>query len=224
MDIQKPYARGPYNKFNDEEQWIRISEGCPNDCEYCRETKECGIKPIYFLIPEIVRNKVKILDMNLIYKPKCIDILNDLGNRRVNGRVVYYELICGIDYRFMTQEKANALKQNRFKNIRLGWDLALTEQVKIKDCIKMLVKAGYKSTEISVFIICNWKISYEDNLKKLDLCKVWGVKVNDCWFDNQLSPNIDSIYWEKKHIRDFRRKCRKHNHLVLFGIDPELLK
>ena len=116
--FQLPYARGSYNKFNLEEQWIRLSEGCPNGCEYCRETKECGSVPIYFEIPDIRRNKVKIMDMNLIYKSRAIEVMDDLRSRKVDGKVVYYELICGIGYRYMTQEKANALKRNRFKNIR----------------------------------------------------------------------------------------------------------
>lgn len=211
-----------YNKFNDEEQWIRISEGCPNNCEFCRETKECGTSPIYLEIPVIVRNKVKIMDMNLIYKSRAVEIINELGNKKVNGKCVYYELICGIDYRFMTQEKANALKKNRFVNIRFAWDFNLNEQMKIKDCINMLIKAGYKPKEISCFMVCNWKIPYEDNLRKLDLLKIWNLKVNDCWFDNQLSPNIIPIHWTELEIKDFRRKCRKHNQMVLFGIDPEL--
>ena len=217
-----PYSRGSYNKVNEKEQWIRISEGCPNNCLYCRETKECGSNPIYFKIPEIVRNKVKIMDMNLIYKPKAIEILNTLGKKRVNNKVVYYELICGIDYRYMNLEKAISLKLNRFKNIRFAWDYGLDHQMKIKDCVNLLIKAGFKAKELSCFILCNWKISYKDCLKKLDLLKIWNVKVNDCWFDNQLSPNIKPIWWDIEEIKDFRRKCRKHNQMVLFGIDPEL--
>jgi len=69
----KPYQKGEYNKYNDTEQWIRLSEGCPNNCEFCRETKECGIEPVYFEIPSIIRNEVKIMDMNLLYKPKDIN-------------------------------------------------------------------------------------------------------------------------------------------------------
>ena len=218
----KIYAKGEYNKFNESEQWIRISEGCPNNCEYCRETKECGKDPIYFPIPEIVRDKVKIMDMNLIYKPKALEILNDLGDRKVDGKVVFYELICGIDWRYLTSEIAEALKRNRFKNIRLAWDYGFHFQMKIKDAIEKLKKAGYKAKEISIFIICNWKIPYEECLRKLDLLKVWNVKVNDCWFDNQLSPQVKPIYWKEDQIKDFRKKCRKHNQLVNFGIDPEL--
>jgi hypothetical protein len=222
VNLTKPYGRGFYNKFNDVEQWIRISEGCPNNCEYCRETKECGRKPIYFDIPEIVRNKVKIMDMNLIYKPKALEIIKELGNKRVNGRVVYYELICGIDYRFMNLEIAKALKENRFMNIRFGWDYGLDLQYKIKDTINMLLKVGYKAKSISCFIVCNWKIPFKDSCRKLDLLKVWNVKVNDCWFDNQLSPNIKPICWNEEEIKSFRRMCRKHNHLVIFGIDPDI--
>lgn len=218
----KEYARGPYNKANDTEQWIRLSEGCPNGCEYCRETKECGFLPIFFPIPEIIRNKVKIMDMNLIYKPQAVEIIEELGRCRVGGKVVYYELICGVDYRYLDLEKAQALKNNRFKNIRIAWDHGVDQQCRIKDAVKLLKKAGYPADEISVFMICNWKIPYEDNLLKVDLCKVWGTKVNDCWFDNQLPPNILPIHWTNEQIKSFRKICRKHNHLVRFGMDPEI--
>lgn len=218
VKLTKPYSYGPYNKFNDQEQWIRITEGCPNQCPFCAEPEEIKI----FEIPEIVRNKVKIMDMNLICKKEALQIIQELGSKKVNKKVVYYELICGIDYRFLTQEIANALKNSRFKRIRIAWDFGLDQQYKIKDAINMLLKAGYKPNNIMVFMICNWKTTYETNLKKLDLCKVWNVKVGDCWFDNQTSPNIKPIYWTPKEIKDFRRKCRKHNQLVNFKIDPEL--
>jgi len=220
--LSKPYAKGSYNKSNAQEQWIRISEGCPNMCEFCRETFENGTKATYHEIPEIIRNDVKIMDMNLIYKDRCIEILNELGSKRVNNKVVQYEFICGIDYRYMNEEKAQALKSNRFKNIRIAWDHQITEQKRIKQCIDDLIKAGYKSKEITVFMICNWKIPFENNKFKLDLCKVWNVKAADCYFDNQLAPDIKPIYWTHNQIKEFRNKVRKHNQLINFRIDPEL--
>ena len=220
--LNKPYAKGPYNKFDDQEQWIRITEGCPNNCEYCRETKENGAKPKYFEVPNIVRNSVKIMDMNLMYKADCIEILDKLGSQRVNSKIIHYELVCGIDYRFMNQEKANALKRNRFKHIRLAWDHSIKEQKKIKECIKQLVTAGYRSEDIMVFMICNWRIPYEDNCMKLRLCLRWNVKAADCWFDNQLPPNVKPIHWSHKQIKQFRKDVRVHNQLINFGIYPEL--
>jgi hypothetical protein len=214
------YSYGPYNKFNEEEQWIRITEGCPHHHPYCYEPQEIKV----FEIPHICRNKVKIMDMNLLCKPKALNIINELGNRWVNAKRVKYELICGVDYRFLTQKIADALKHNRFENIRIAWDWWYKNQYQIEKALDMLLKAGYKSDEITIFMICNWKIPYQENLKKLDLCKVWRVKVSDCYFDNQVSPDIKPIHWRPEEIKDFRRRVRLHNQLVRFGIDPNIKK
>jgi len=223
------YNYGAYNKFNKTEQWIRITEGCPHNCPYCYEPQKIKV----FGIPEIVRNKVTIMDMNLLCKPEALDIIRELGEKRVNGKVVYYELVCGIDYRFLTDEIAIALKRNRFGRfnksgkwylgVRIAWDWFMRDQYAIKDSINKLLKAGYKNRDIMIFMICNWKIPYEMNCEKLDLCKVWGVKVADCYYDNQtFKTGVIPLFWNDEQNRTFKKKCRKHNQLVNFGIDPEV--
>lgn len=212
------YSYGSYNKFDEKEQWIRITEGCPHNCPYCYEPKEIKV----FEIPNIVCNDVKIMDMNLLCKPEAVSIIKELGKQRVNNKVVYYELVCGIDYRFLTLEQAKALKQSRFRKIRLAWDWFYKDQIKIRDALKILFKAGYTPKNIMVFMICNWKILYSECCNKLDLCKIWSVTVADCYFDNQLAPNIIPEFWTAVEIKQFRHKCRKHNQLINFGIDPEL--
>jgi hypothetical protein len=218
MALSKPYNYGPYNKFDKKEQWIRITEGCPHNCPFCFEPREFKI----FGIPNIVRNKVKIMDMNLLAKPEAQGIIEKLPSV-VNGQLVEYELICGIDYRFLTRIIAMALKQSRFKNIRIAWDWGYEQQIKIGQALKELVRAGYRSRGITIFMICNWKIHYQENIKKLDLCKVWNVKVADCYFDGQVRK-IKAIHWTTEQIKDFRRRVRKHNQLVNFRIDPEIAR
>jgi len=219
VKLNKPYNLDSYNKFNSEEQWIRISEGCVNNCPFCYEPTELKL----FSIPEIVRNKVKIMDMNLLCKPEALAIIRELGQKRINGKVVYYELICGIDYRFLTQEIADALKANRFTRIRIAWDWHLENQVHIKDALRKLERAGYEKRELMVFMICNWRITYAENMRKLDLCKYWGVKVCDCYFDGQTMPNVVPIFWKHEEIKAFRRMVRKHNQIVNFMVDPEMV-
>jgi len=216
--IIRSYSTGPYNKMNDAEQWIRISQGCPNNCSFCYEPPEQKEFPI----PQIERNKVKIMDMNLLSQKNALYIIERLGAVKVNKKVVHYELVCGIDHRFLTPLLAEALKKSRFKNIRLAWDFGYQDQFKIRKALKMLMVAGYRPREMTVFMICNWKISYEECLEKLYLCAIWSVKTADCYFDGQVSPNIEPIGWMAEQIKDFRRRVRKHNQLVNFGIDPEL--
>jgi hypothetical protein len=216
--IVQAYSVGSYNKSNDTEQWIRISQGCPNQCPFCYEPPEEVVYPI----PKIIRNRVKIMDMNLLSKPEALGIIQDLGEMRVDNRVVQYELVCGIDYRYLTKEIAAALRVSRFKNIRLAWDFGFSDQYKIKDAIKLLTDAGYNSKMITVFIICNWRISCEECCKKAYLCAIWNVKISDCYFDGQVSPNIEPIGWTDDEIKVFRKGARKHNQMVRFGIDPEI--
>ena len=218
--IIRPFSTGPYSKMNDTEQWIRISQGCPNRCDFCYEPPE----RIVFPIPQIERNLVKIMDMNLLSQEGAIGIIQHLGELKVNKKVVYYELICGIDYRFLTADSAEALKKSRFQKIRLAWDFGYIDQIKIRNALKSLMAAGYRSRDMTVFMICNWHISYKECLKKLYLCAIWSVKVADCYFDGQISPNLEPIGWTVEQMKDFRRRVRKHNQLVNFGIDPELKK
>ena len=211
------YSLGTYNKYDDKEQWIRITEGCPHNCPFCYEPQEQKV----FDIPEIVRNDVKIMDMNLLCKPQAMQILDELGKKRVNGKVVYYDLVCGVDYRFLNHALVLALHVARIKKIRLAWDWGMREQYKLKDAIKML-SDYYPASKIMVFMICNWKISFDECCQKLDLLKVWGAQVSDCYFDNQTMPDVVPEHWSKQQIKEFRRKCRKHNQLINFGIDPEV--
>ena len=91
----------------------------------------------------------------------------------------------------------------------------------MRDAIKKLEKVGYSREEIMVFIICNWEIPYSTNLRKLDLCKIWGVKVADCYYDNQVGPQFIPLHWTLEQIYDFRRKARKHNQMIRFKFDPQ---
>jgi len=204
-------------------QKIWLSEWCPYNCEFCYN----GRKPFVELpIPEIKSNYVQILDPAFLSKKDIIGVIMELGDKRVNNKVVKYELVQGINYRDLNQNIANTLRQNRFVRIRFAWDREYNKfyMYQIYDTIKMLVKAGYKPNELMCYILYNWKIPFIDCLKKLDLLKVWNVKIGDCCYDGQTSPNFKPIYWNLNELRLFRKMCRRHNQIVTFKIDPEIKK
>jgi hypothetical protein len=216
--LSKPYNFGPFNVEDGDYQVIRLSEGCPNRCPYCAEPLESK----WFGIPEITKNNVRILDMNLLSKKEAYGAINYLGRLKVNKKVIYYELVCGIDYRIMTQELADLLHKNRFINIRIAWDWGFKEQRKIRAVLLMLRKAGYNYKDVGAFMITNWRISYEECERKRELCAIWNIQVLDCIFDNQSGKtNPIPIFWKSEELRAFRKKVRKQNQLVNFGIDPE---
>ena len=188
---------------------IQFTSGCPNGCPYCYEPQV--IKAYNPTIPD--DKTVQILDMNFLANPKAREILKSLPKK-------HWELICGLDHRLLDQETCNLFKNKGFIKIRWAWDYSFNDQKKHRKILLMLLKAGYRAEDLSVFILVNWKIPYIDCVKKLDLLKVWGVKVNDCCFDGGYKI-AKPQYWDIDQIKRFRKMSRKHNQLVRFKIDPE---
>ncbi len=192
---------------------IQFTKGCPNGCDYCYEKP-----PVINLVTTdtvfIWDDKdIQILDMNFLANPDAKKILKMLPRRR-------YELICGVDFRRLDQETCNLLKEKGFIKIRWAWDYSFATQRKHQMVLRMFVNAGYAPRDLSIFVLVNWKIPYADCIRKLDLMKVWNVKVNDCCWDGGYKI-AKPTYWSLDQIKDFRRRCRKHNQLVRFKIDPE---
>ena len=165
---------------------------------------------------------------------EALEIINSLGKTRVNGKPVYYELECGVDYRFLTAEIAGQLYNHRFgnfvrgkwnRNMKIAWDWGYDQFRGLYDAKNVLQAAGYKSGEISVFMICNWRIPLKECLRKLQVLGIWRVLVNDCYWDNQTFPEVKPEYWAWNELKYFRYLCRAHNMLVRFdGYDPSLKK
>jgi len=218
------YSTGEQNIITDTFQMIRLSEGyCPHKCPWCYEHIYAIPKQDYVL-PAIVKRDIRLTDMNILASKNPLDKINQFKNIRVNKKVVYPWLICGIDYRFLTQEIADALKLNRFIMIHIAWDKNIDHAEKIIKSINMLIQAGYKAKTISVFMICNHpSISFDECMQKFYVCHSLGVKVNDCYYDNQFGRKQKiPIGWTGNEIKAFRKLIRKHNQILNFGIDPEL--
>jgi len=218
-----------YNKLNDTEQWIRLSDGCFRDCWNCY----CPKDKVSYGLPKIERNKVVLLDMNFLWAyPDPLLAIAQLGCMRVNNKKIYYDFCCGLDFELLTQPMCHILKMYRFgrfnnkrrfiPGLRLAWDRSFKEQRKLKRAIGMLLKAGYKPQNLQMFILANGAVPFEECVMKLDLLKVWNIQVCDCWYDNQTRGNVKPEYWSKSECESFGKMCRTHNHLVNYGINPDI--
>lgn len=218
--LKVKYHSKPYNKSDDKQQWIRISDGCLTNCPFCY----CPTTLKYYVIPKIIRDEVHILDFNLLQQPKAIETLKKLSKIRVNNKKVNFYPKGGFDKHYVTKEIAKLIKKANFKEIILAWNWGYEKEfLSLYDVINLFLKNGYKRNQIGIYIVCNWRISYEECIKKLDVLKIWNVKCFDCYYDNQTFPNVQPIYWTYEELKSFRVKCRTHNQLILFnGYDPEI--
>lgn len=214
--IRTTYGKPQYNYVKGNRQRIELHRGCPHGHEYCYEPQINEDFPV----PELVKNYVEILDMSLLARKNSLAVINQLGQIKVNKKQVKYEAVCGFDFRFLTQEIADALKRAHFIKPRLAWDGPFLDQILICDAVEKLLRTGYRALEISMFMIVNWRIPYYECLRKLDLLKVWNIKVCDCCYDGGYRFATPT-FWTGEQLKRFRRICRKHNQLIVFRIDPQ---
>ncbi len=220
--LKTKYQSGPYNKSNKSEQWIRISDGCPTNCPFCYCPEDLN----YWGIPKIIRNKVKILDFNILAQPNAKLILKKLAGITFNNKRVKFYCKGGFDKNFVSLEVAQLIKAANFQDIVLAWNWGYKQEfLNVFDAIKLFKHAGYGADLISVFVLCNWKIAYEDCVKKMDALKIWGVRCYDCYYDNQTFPNVSPLFWSYGDCKKYRNKTRRHNQMIfLRGFDPEITR
>ncbi len=211
-------------------QIIELNRGCKRGCSFCYADPNYKV----FDVPEIISNKVRIRGEGFLYDPKIKEKIIELGNKRVNNKVVYYELNQGIDFRLLTKEIAELLSKYRFglinkkgnwyKSIKFAWDGGKNHEKLTKETIELFESVGYKRKSIMIFVLINWKIDYETCLYKLDKFKFkqWNVQIDPCTWDTTKSEKLP-LHWSKKQLRDFLRKARKHNQIIRHdGYDPEV--
>jgi len=224
--IKSDYPQVDFIKNNI--QYIEINRGCKRLCPFCYAD------PNYktFSIPEIKSNKVQIWGESILYDPKIKEKIIELGKKRVNNKVIYYDLGQGVDYRLLNKEIAELLSENRFglinnkgnwcKGIKFAWDWGLEQQTDIRKTIELFEKLGYQRRNIIIFVLVNWKIDFGTCMDKLIKLEEWKVRIDDCTYDCTKKLFVP-LYWKEKDYRIFRKLCRKHNQIINFNnYDPEI--
>lgn len=222
-----------------------MMRGCIRRCSFCGTWK---IEPkilhktkdeIIIELQKVGKNVVIFYDNNLLANPHINEILEAFQVLKINKKPVIFESQSGFDGRILEKkpELARLIRKARFQNIRIAWDNGLEDGESIKNQIKILVNSGYTPKDLSVFMIYNFDIPYEDMLKKIEHCHKLGVQITDCRnrpldldYDNY-SPHMKngqpegSFYvhkksgWTDKKIREFRRKVRQHNIEIRYAKD-----
>lgn len=233
-----------YDLVNVDYQILHASRGCKRKCGFCGTYI---IEPDFDCKPnikeEILRNqeyfynetkgnlkKIIFYDNNLLASPYIENILNDLIDLKKDKKITYVESQSGFDGRILRKKPylAKLLKDAGFKNPKIAWDYSKKQAPKIKEQIDLLTDVGFQTKEISIFMIYNYDLPYEEMEEKRQYCAQWGVQITDCRYrpldaedDNYSSfkreqgPEDYHIHkesgWTDAKVRKFRRNIRRHN-------------
>lgn len=227
-----------YDLIDVDYQIIHTSRGCIRKCGFCGvydvEPKWCCKKSIK---NEIIKKNLIFYDNNLLANPYIKNILKELIELKKQRKINYLESQSGFDGRIILKnpEIGVMLKKAGFKNPKIAWDGGLNESNSIYKQIQILINAGYKAKEISVFMIYNYELPYSIMEIKRIYCFNWGVQITDCryrplnaTFDNYNPRKINGqtnkdyyihYIWSDSKIREYRRNIRRHNICIRHDVD-----
>lgn len=223
-----------YSLVDVDYQIIHASRGCIRKCPCCG---------VYDIEPEftfkkslknekIIKRKLIFYDNNLLANPYIENILKELVDLKKQHKILNCESQSGFDGRIL-MENPNLgvlLKKANFINPKIAWDGPHSDKNDIKRQIDILINSGYRDKEISIFMLYNHDISFEEMESKRIECWKWNVQITDCRYrpldkncDNynpytKKSQSDDDYYihpgWTDKLIRAFRSNIRKQNICV----------
>ena len=212
-------------------QIIHSSRGCKRHCSFCGVNKiERRGSNVGSIEKELVPGKKNLVfyDNNLLANPHIKELLNELIRLRKEKKITRCESQSGFDGRILHKNEnlAKLLKEANFKDPKIAWDGPFKSYKRREEEISILERAGYNRKEISVFMLYNHELSYEELEKKRAKCFEWGVQVSDCRFRplNKIEDGYSSYKksqepseyyvhedWSDEKVRQFRRNVRRHN-------------
>ncbi len=216
-------------------QIIHSSRGCTRRCTFCGTWRiEPEFTCVDSVLPLIKKRNLVFYDNNLLANPHIDKILEELGGYRTdNGHPLRCESQSGFDLKLLSERRAKLLNEAHFVSPRIAWDGRYESWPEVKRAVEMLEEAGYKRKDIYVFMIYDFKLSYEEMKQKLEACRRWGVRVIDCRYrpldcteDNYRpgpkAQNEDEYYihegWTDSQVRRFRRGVRRQNIAILLDL------
>jgi len=218
-------------------QIIHTSRGCIRHCQFCGTWR---IEPT-FVAKKSIKNEIKyrklvFYDNNLFANPYIENILNELIELKRKNRILWCESQSGFDGRILTKKPqlGTTIKKAGFRYPRIAWDWGYSEYPKIKEQIKVLIKSGYNSKEISVFMLYNWDLTFKEMERKRIKCWNWQVQIADCRYrpleqtfdrynprkigqtgeDYYIHENAD---WTDALVKQFRKNVRRQNICIRHG-------
>ena len=227
-----------YDLVDVDYQIIHTTRGCIRQCPACGVNV---IEPKWLskesIKDEIIKKKIVFYDNNLLANPFIENILDELIELKSQRKLSYVESQSGFDGRILRKkpELAKKLKEAGFKNPKIAWDGPFDDWKKIEEQKNILIGGGFDSKEISIFMLYNHDLPYEELEKKRVKCFEWRVQITDCRFrpldkiEDGYSPHkrngqTEEDYfihknWTDAAIRKFRRNVRRNNICVRHDVD-----
>jgi hypothetical protein len=166
--------------------WGFTTRGCIRKCEFCFVPAKEGHIRVVGDIYDIWDGKSRdltIMDNNILALPKHFaKICDQLRKEKI--RVDFNQ---GLDIRLLTDDMVNELKSIRHKEYKFSWD---NLEWDLEEKFRWLYQNLGRCT---IFVLCGFKTSFEDDLKKFEILRKIG--------HNGYCMRYETVYRHPKYIK-----------------------
>jgi hypothetical protein len=140
-----------------------LTRGCPRNCSFCNVSQHQGNKSLKVADLSEFWNgqkEIVLLDPNITACSDWKEILKQLSDSKA-----WIDFTQGIDIRTMTDEKANAINQVKYKQLHFAWD-----NYEFKTYEKLKESRSYfnkNERDLVVYVLVNYNTTTEQDLERI---------------------------------------------------------
>lgn len=201
----------------------RTSIGCVRNCQFCIVVQKEGCFKQADKIENLINPKSRIitlLDNNFTADPLFFDKVAEINKRKLKVNITQ-----GIDIRFLTEEKAQAIASMKHwrSRIHYSWDLMNAEK-EVMNGIKLLSKYKAPSSQ-TCYILTGYNTTFEEDMYRIKKLKDLGVipfvmKYNkrcDLAKLNHLARWINMLFYKKQSFDEYEPWVNEQQKYIYNG-------
>lgn len=160
-----------------------LTRGCPRGCDFCivgEKEGRCSIKVANLEEFWSDQKNIVLLDPNMF---ACRD-WRDLSQQLIDSRA-WIDFSQGCDIRIMTEEKADALRQMKIKQVHFAWDQYEDKDIIIPKFEQFKRITGWDKRKLGVYVLCNFNTTFEQDLERVYTLRELGYNPYVMIYDKQ---------------------------------------
>lgn len=191
-----------------------LTKGCPRGCDFCHVKNMQGrsVRTVARL-PEFWNGQknIKLLDPNLTASKDYMMHMQDLAESKA-----YIDFTQGLDIRFLTPERIEALRKVRYTKIHFAWDRPeedLEPQFRQVSCI---LKGKRKTLHgvVSAYVLTNFSSTHEQDLHRIQVLRECDIQPYVMIYRKETAPKETRqlqrwcnpfIFWKTESFSDYKR-------------------
>lgn len=160
-----------------------LTRGCPRGCNFCivgKKEGRCSVKVAN--LDEFWRGQknIVLLDPNMF---ACRDWM-ELSQQLIDSKA-WVDFSQGCDIRIMTEEKADALRRMKIKQVHFAWDRYEDREMIVPKFRTFKEITGWDKRKLSVYVLCNFNTTLAQDLERVYTLRELGYTPYVMIYDKQ---------------------------------------